>query len=148
MRLLQGPRRVVVPPVLVALVVMVAIVSAGVAGARTVIASCENGTYSGVGWTTYHYSGGNDYIDYYEYVQRRGGSQSDVGIQQMRDINNDFDRILHSWNRSNLASGRIYTFNPAGSPAVPGSYRTYTRFHFIFDRPYTDPTCQAQTERW
>lgn len=127
----------------------------GVASAASRNAHCQTtvdiGTYHGYGWTYYHYSGGYDYIDYFQYQIQANSitSHNNVTVQQMLD-SIQADTELYRWDSpDNRWTGTLYTHYPTRTVRIAGSDDTHSTYHFIFDRPnWVDPGCSDETPSW
>jgi hypothetical protein len=114
------------------------------ANAGHTFAICSVGSnYSGRGEVWYTYTGGYDYIDYYEYTQQNGGPATDVRISQYAGTT-----LVYQWSDAAIPSFAWESHNPSATVRMAGSASSYTLFRFAFDQFLDDPTCVATTPSW
>ncbi|WP_117214965.1 hypothetical protein [Allorhizocola rhizosphaerae] len=107
-------------------------------------ATCSVGSnYFGRGDVWYTYTGGYDYIDYYEYTQQNGGPKTDVRIQQYSD-----STIIYQWVDDAIPHYAWESHNPSQTVRIIGSAAAKTLFRFAFDQFFDDPICSAITTTW
>src|SRR5687768_9626586 len=113
---------------------LVIVVAAAPAHAGRTSGSCSVGNYFGRGDTWYTYTGGYDYVDYFEYTQQNGGPATDVRITHHAGSS-----IVYQWSDGAIAHFNWESHNPSQTVRTSGSDSTRTVFRFAFDQFGPDP---------
>ncbi|MGH3809853.1 MAG: hypothetical protein ACRDRU_25185 [Pseudonocardiaceae bacterium] len=117
------------------------------ASAATSVGSCSKDGYYANYSVSYHYSGGYDYIDSYNWTIGKGGSRNNVEARTKADKNfGRQDPIYDTWISGDNIRAGSGTHKVGNGVKVPGNEKMYVEFKFTFDKPNSgDPKCEGHT---